>query len=222
MNEKIHLLQFRKYKGGQGQTCAAAFIASHWGHQASTLVVTDSDDTAAALGVMATHLDEAEEVAEGITLYHSSSSPTFASVHSLAVSMGSTRVVVDMSQPFDLGLHGSVGYWEPTDNNPAMVGLSLTVVQPDYLSLKAVSKRKSAPSDVLTFDMTDRVLTPRDVQAVTSAERLHLGTWSSDTSRLLDAGMLRARHGSGVLDEWNALSDTLTQQLDAMTKQAAQ
>jgi hypothetical protein len=192
----MKLVRFTSYAGGQGRTVAAALTALARadiarGDFGRTVVISDSDDIAATLGVSSSDTDPAD----WLTLRTVGSATgadvvaTYAGIH------GADRpalVVLDLDHA-------------PTCEDLARVGFDVVpvvVVRPHYVALRrtvrAIANECGARprTHVVTFAEADRAITPRDVATIVGGTGETLTIPRTDIlARLIDAGLLLDRAG---------------------------
>ena len=200
-------ITFTSHTGGQGRTlaaCVAALVAADHG---STLLVTDSDDALATLGVGTFGPGAVTDVRDGLRVAITDGAQDVDALAALA-GLGAPEqmryVVTDLRNTPDADALACVAGFDV---------VPVVVVRRHYVALRRVTLAtdRDKRAHVVTFDEPARALSIGDVGTVLRAQGLTLSAPYSETvGRIVDAGLLLTTVHRDVLAYRDALADLFT------------
>lgn len=219
------VITLTKYKGGQGASVAAAVLSHVLQEHARIVLISDTFDALAALGLSMPSDDYTPNVSnrdrahrlDFLRVGDTDTSDPIAKQVAQAINAEDvpTLAVVDLP-PALMPSPDEFRAWSLYSVAPVLV------CRPDYLALRSTVAETSAPPTVLTFDEPERALSARDVQTVLRNDAHMVAPWSPAFARAIDAGLLTyrldtMRDGLQYLDALAPLIRSAREWLHALT-----
>ena len=198
-------LTFTSHTGGQGRTLAACVAALAAAEQGSTLLITDSDDALATLGVGVFGAGAVGDVADGLRVAitdGTQDADALAALAGLGETYQARYVVTDLRNTPDADALAAVGF----DVVPALV------IRRQYVALRraTLADDRDKRAHVVTFDEPAKALSVGDVGTVLRVQGLTItAPHSENIARVVDAGLLIRSTQTDVRAYRDALADLL-------------